>query len=539
MIHDLERETPSKTAKFDVCIIGAGAAGITLAIELLRHGKRVILIEGGGLRYEERSQSLYRGESIGLPYKGLIEGRVRVLGGTTTEWGGQIIELDDIIFRSRDWVRNSGWPITKNELAPYYNRASQLEGLAGANWDDGAVWQELHLEPPSFGDNLVSVFSRWCPQTNFASIHQSTLRNHPDLSLWLHTNACELIIGTDRTAIDAVLCRTLSGREARFAADCFVICMGGLETNRFLLQPRPDGGASPWNRNGLVGRYFQDHIACLAAEIFDLQVQPIQSYFDYVFSHGYKYHPKIKLTPQAEEKEGLLNVCGTVAFVAKGMDTLEYAYRTFRLLKRRRLNEIGAADFWHMAMHFPHLLWHLIPYHVTPLRFLSSDRLNLKLWVHCEQSPDSESRITLSSERDVLGLFRTRIDWRSSTQEISTIRRYVEIVRDEFTRLGLGRIEPDPDLFAADDRILGKFNESFHHLGGTRMANSAAQGVVDTDLRLFGTRNAYVCSTSVFPCTGFANPTHTLIALAVRLADHLRNVSTRTAVSASSMIGAT
>ncbi|MGB8325124.1 MAG: GMC family oxidoreductase, partial [Candidatus Acidiferrum sp.] len=147
----------------------------------------------------------------------------------------------------------------------------------------------------------------------------------------------------------------------------------------------------------------------------------------------------------------------------------------------------------------------------------------LKLSVYCEQSPLSQSRITLSDKRDALGLFQARIDWRVSKQEIETIRRYVQVAQPAFAQHGL-RIEPNPELF--EDGLERKFADFFHHMGGTRMATSASEGVVDVNLRLFGTRNTYVCSSSVFPTSGFANPTHTLLALALRLAWHLKDLPT-------------
>jgi choline dehydrogenase-like flavoprotein len=148
----------------------------------------------------------------------------------------------------------------------------------------------------------------------------------------------------------------------------------------------------------------------------------------------------------------------------------------------------------------------------------------LKLSVYCEQSPLSESRIALTDKRDPLGLYQSSIDWRVSSQELETVRRYVQVARHVFEQRGLAHVEPDPNLF--HDCIVRKFSDNFHHMGGTRMAYSARGGVVDPDLRLFGTRNAYVCSTSVFPTSGFANPTHTLLALAIRLAWHLKTLPT-------------
>ena len=143
----------------------------------------------------------------------------------------------------------------------------------------------------------------------------------------------------------------------------------------------------------------------------------------------------------------------------------------------------------------------------------------MRLRVHCEQQPDTESAITLSAERDALGLLRTQLSWCVSAAELRTIRHFVEVARVALA--GVAEVVPHPDLLADDERFLERCEDSFHHMGGMRMAASAAKGVVDLDLRLWGTRNAFVCSSAVFPTSGFSNPTHTLLALAVRLVDHL------------------
>src|SRR5215469_7626627 len=144
MVIDLEREDAGAaiSSHFDVCILGAGAAGLVLAVELVKHGKRVVVAESGGLRrWERRSQALNRSEIVGLPHAGVHAGRLRALGGTTGAWSGQITELDELDFAGRDWVPGSGWPFPKAALAPAYARAIELEGLAGALPDDDAVWQ--------------------------------------------------------------------------------------------------------------------------------------------------------------------------------------------------------------------------------------------------------------------------------------------------------------------------------------------------------------------------------------------------------------
>jgi choline dehydrogenase-like flavoprotein len=141
------------------------------------------------------------------------------------------------------------------------------------------------------------------------------------------------------------------------------------------------------------------------------------------------------------------------------------------------------------------------------------------LRIHCEQEPTSRSNITLTDQRDPLGLLRVRFDWQISERELETIRQYVLIAQRCLS--GVARIIPDEDLMAGSQKFLTRCDDSNHHMGGMRMSTSDSTGVVDPNLRLYGLANTYICSSAVFPCSGFSNPTHTVLALAIRLSDHL------------------
>ena len=282
VIHDLLHESPAVLTA-DLCIIGAGAAGITLAVESARRGKEVLLLEGGGATREDSSQALYDSEIAGLPHRGVHTGRIRVKGGTTVRWGGQILELDALDFTPRPGVPDSGWPFPKSTLTPFYERALSLEGLAKVERSDAAVWQDLGL-PFTQYDDLEAYLSRWCPEPNFARLHHKTLREHPNIHLWLHASAVELI--TEGTAAAGLRVRTLTGIEAIFRAPHFIFALGGIESSRFFLQPRH--GGLPWNRSGLLGQHFQDHIDCNAAAIEPLDPKSFHDTFDPIFAHGFK-----------------------------------------------------------------------------------------------------------------------------------------------------------------------------------------------------------------------------------------------------------
>ena len=522
MIRDLETDFESNSAPADVCIVGAGAAGIVLAIELAKSGKRVLLLESGGRGEEPATRDLYTSELAGLRHTGIHEGRHRVYGGSTTRWGGQVLELFEDDFARRPWIEGSGWPIAKQELTSYYSRALDLQGLHDVTRDDREAWREVGLDLPEFGPKLTPFFSRWCREPNFTRLHGAALTTAENIEVVLHANAVEILLADDGGTVRGLRCRTLSGREAVFTARQYVFCLGGIETARFLLQAHAEGQA-PWHRNEWLGRHFQDHLDVYCADLVDVQTERFHAYFDHVCRRGYRYEPRFRLTSDEQEKAGLLTVAGMVFFEDRPDSPRDGVWQTMKHLIRGRLREVSARDVGTLAKHLPLLARQMYRYQVQGRSFNPEGLVKFRLRVFCEQEPLGESRITLGTQKDALGHFRARLDWRISERELASVRRFVEVVRDSFAERQLARVVPDPDLMDNPDVFRGKVMDSYHHMGGARMAASATQGVVDLDLKIHGTRNAYVCSSAVFPASGFSNPTHTLLALAVRLADHLKD----------------
>ncbi len=511
MINDLLLQTPAETSPADVCIIGAGAAGILLAVELARAGKRIVVLEGGGPDVEDASQDAYRSEVSGLRHNGIHEGRFRSLGGSTTRWGGQILELDPIDFEHRSWISGSGWPLPKDALTPYYARAIDLEGLGQATLDDDAVWREIGMASPHFA-NFETFFSRWCPETNFARLHGAALRDDPHIDVWLHANAASPVMQDGR--VRGIVAKTLTGKSHTFAAHSFVWCMGGIESSRFFLQPELNG--MPWHRSGLLGKHFQDHLIASAATLQVTDRKRLLDAFANVFSRGYKYHPKIRLSPAEQEKYGTLNVAALIFFQTESANAEAELKSTAKKLLRGKFSEVTGSDLSFFVRNAPLLARQSWAYTVKHRAYVPPDA-RIELGIHCEQPPETTSSIQLSSERDELGMFRTRLEWNISDLELHSIRTCVGVATDALK--DIAHVVPDPDL--ATEKFRYKCGDGYHHMGGMRMAASPQDGVVDLNLKLHGIENGYVCSSAVFPCSGFSNPTHTVLALAVRLADHL------------------
>jgi choline dehydrogenase-like flavoprotein len=514
VIYDLLSETPQADFVADICIAGAGAAGITLAVEFARKGKKVLLLEGGGAVREDSSQAIYDSEIVGLPHRGIHTGRIRVKGGTTVRWGGQILELDAIDFTPRPGVPESGWPFPKTELTSFYERALELEGLARVERSDEAVWRDLGLPFTQFAD-LDAYLSRWCPEPNFARLHNQTLTTHPNIHLWLHASVVELM--TEGDTATGLRCRTLTGVETVFRARRYIFALGGIESSRFFLQPRP--GGLPWNRSGLLGQHFQDHIDCNAALIEPRNLASFHDTFDPIIAHGFKYLPKLRLPPQLQAQLGTLSIGSTMSFEDTGKVRMQ-AKHTIRNLMRGRFSEVSGGNLSHTAKHVP-MLFHQAWRYYIQRRAYAPPTVRILLRIHCEQEPTSRSSIALTDQRDPLGLRRIRFDWQISERELETIRQYVLLAQRSLA--DVARIIPDPDLMSGSPNFLARCDDSNHHMGGMRMSTSETTGIVDTNLCLYDVTNTYICSSAVFPCSGFSNPTHTVLALAIRLSDHLND----------------
>ena len=534
MLHDFEQvesPVPGAQDRVNVCILGAGAAGILLATELAAQGLSVLLVEGGGLSLEPRSQELYRADITGFPYTGATRGRFRTFGGSTTQWGGQIMELDD--FTAREHVQGSGWPFSKTELTSFYGRALRFEGLRLAEPQDSRVWAGLGLSLLDLGPEFRMRYSRWCPERDFSILHGANLRDSRRLQVLYHANATAFVLNEGRTAVRAVRARGYSGREALLHADRFVLALGGIESNRLLLQPLEEGTA-PWQRSGLLGCHFHDHIALNRIPILQIATQPAQRYFGYTGLDGFRYHNKVQLSAAEQSEARTLNVAGTIGpFFQEDFGRDDATVLLREVLRKGRRPSV--AEWRQAARYLPGIGWQTLR---QRLAGEGAEWLRTMLTVHSEQSPRSASSISLSHERDALGLLRVRLDWQISQLELHTLRSYVRRATEVFAARRFARVLPPRGFYEDDALVRSLCSDSYHHMGGARMAATAAEGIVDPQMKLHGIDNLYVCSSAVFPSGGFSNPTHTLLALAMRLGDHLRDKSAADGLSVTTQAAA-
>jgi len=491
----------------DVCIIGAGAAGITIALEWLGNGKQVLLLEGGGFDYEQQMQQLYRGGIVGLPYFPLEAARLHYFGGTTNHWAGFCSTLDPIDFETRDWVPHSGWPIAYEDLAPHYARARELLDLAADEWTS-REWERRDPSLRSLAlDERVAWTKMWqfSRPTRFGTKYRDAIVKAANVHLYTYANVVELMPNESATAVDALRVRTISGREHRVRARQYVLACSTIQNARLLLASNSRVPAGLGNQNDLVGRYFMEHLEMPSGQLV-LTDRRVPDMTMYMFDFGRtKARGEIALSAAMQRENRMLNASvsltpGTLAGAAKAQSTFQ-AFPPDSMPSFRR----SAPDEQSDAAEFA----------TPPVQDMPR---TYDLLTRQEQAPNPRSRVTLMQERDALGMPRAQLDWRLTDLDRSSFRAFYEVLGREMGRAAIGRVRMNDWVLEEGPKWPGSLGGGWHHMGTTRMHPDAKQGVVDVNSRLHGVANVFVAGASVYPTAGCANPTLTLVALSVRLA---------------------
>lgn len=484
MIVDARSVPDASVIECDVCIVGAGAAGITIARELLGRPVQVVLLESGWLKPDAKTQSLYVGEVAERHYFDLDAARSRYFGGTTNLWTGECRPLDAQDFELRDWVPDSGWPFGLDELLPFYRRAQSVCQLGpyGYTADD---WREYGVRPMAIeGGRIQSYAFQYSPPTRFGEVYRNEVRQAPNVVTYLGANVVDLETPAPPQQVRAVKVACLTGTSFRVAARAFVLATGGIENARLLLLSDSVQSGGLGNGHDLVGRYFMEHVYLdAAAEIRALRGAISDFYTVGHWVDGRRGRGILGLTPGVRCRERLTNYCGVI-----GEPSASLLSRLRDAIAQARAKPAPRTYFVKNVM---------------------------------EQAPNPDSRVTLGQDRDRLGCRRVVLRWRLSSVDKSTAHRAHAILGEDLLRSGLGHMTSSMGREA--DPWPASVRGARHHMGTTRMHADPRRGVVDADCRVHGITNLYVAGSSVFPTSGAANPTLTIVALALRLALHLQN----------------
>ncbi len=536
------------------CIVGSGPAGITLALELARTGKSVLLLESGGAKQSDDAQALNAGEvADGALHSPPDKYRQRILGGGTTIWGGRCVPFDPIDFDQRPWMDHSGWPIGYEDVADHYEAANRL-CEAGENEYDarlalrGGMRPLLRgFAPQHFDLNGIERFS--CP-TDFGRRYRDRLQASGTVRVLLNATVTRLRMTPEGDRIDSLDVRNSRDTGFSVVADQYVLAAGGIETPRLLLTSNDVHAQGIGNANDLVGRYYMCHVA---GTIGSLQVNgpPDSVWHGYdIAADGTYCRRRIALKPDVQGRLGLGNVVFrlhhpriadprhrtgplSAIFLAQRFISYEYAKRLVSAVPpgpaiwgRHGLN--AAVDAPSTARFLLHWLRDRTLADRKFPSIIIRPKTNLfSLDFHAEQVPNPDSRITLADAADRFNNRQVRIDWRYSRQDVDTVAQSFGLLRDDLAQQSIGQLtlaadESDIETVVRRDGAYGG-----HHIGTTRMGATERTGVVDRDGKVFGVNNLYVAGSAVFPTSSQANPTLTIVAMALRLAGHLGTIERR------------
>jgi choline dehydrogenase-like flavoprotein len=524
----------------DIVVVGAGAAGITIAKRLSGKSLRVVVLESGSDHYDADAQSLYEGAIVGQQTDPLDVARLRVFGGTTNHWGGWCRPLEPSDFRPRaDWPE-SGWPIGRPDLNPYYREAVAVCQVGPASFDDVAYWQHQPggeaLIPLAFDALQFQSAVFQISRIRFGEAYRADLEKAPNLRVILDATVLELLPAASsrpdqtRKSVGQVSVTTKGSKTFTVSGRIFVVATGGIESTRLLLLSAKINPTGAGNENDLIGRYFLDHVWMTTAAYLRFSHDGYQAplYFDQPTVAGAKMFAAISCAPAFIEREQI----GAARFVLMptrismaGLDSLREVATDLRH---------GAMPD-HLGEHLSNIWSDLYVIADSAYKTITGSKQG---WVTLDETapykgafvdlnfeprPNPDSRVMLDTTTDANGQRRVKLDWRLTDTDRRTATRALDAIAHEFGRLGLGRTRIRLDV--GNDRPWpAELKGSDHHSGTARMSETPKSGVVDANCRVHSVQNLYVAGSAVFPTIGYANPTLTIVALALRLADHLERL---------------
>jgi choline dehydrogenase-like flavoprotein len=488
----------------DVVIVGAGAAGLTLAHTLAAQNIGVILLEQGSTKAAKG----LRGEDVEFGaqhFRSDFETGIGV-GGTTNLWGGQCMRLEPMDLQSRSWIPCSGWPLRYETLASYYAKADAFLGIS--------TRLPAAFLTPTASTTLELAESVFC---------------HPDLkrrvlpgltrSRHAHLLTGARVTGLIRRESQIVGLDVAAGHPLRLRGKTWVLACGTLENARLLLSPTSScpGGVNPGD---LVGRYLQDHPNGRIAAIDASDYRALQNRLGFQNRNRQTVLPKIAAAAGVLEQNEALRSGAQLAYDYPAGSVPSVARELTSALAERRFD---ARTVTAAGKALPGLARSAIQRKRGRPDFSRPQQL----WLHAfsEQLPTPENRVRLSATRDESGRPRLVINWRIEDEVKNGFELLTRTASHAFTAGGFGRATSA--LAPADGDWRAALKDNNHQVGTTRMSASPSEGVVDSDCRVHGLDNLFITGGSVFPTSSYVNPTLTIIALAIRLGELLSNERAR------------
>ena len=541
MLRDARAIASGSTLRREICIVGAGAAGITIARALAERGITSCVLEAGGAGFSRASQAFYEGAAsgtlLGKDTGYAVSSRLRFLGGSTNHWGGWCRPLNDLDFERRPWIEGSGWPIRASDLEPYEQAARTILGIRPFTYDE-ATLASFQSKPLGFGENADVTTDVYHQSTvNFGRTFRAELERAEAIDLILNSTVFDVSLESNGINVKRVEVRTLDARTFFVEARLYVLAAGGLENPRLLLLSDRVRGRGIGNEHDNVGRYFMDHLHVPIGRIalwYSPKDAALYTDFHDEPSVGAAVLGALRVTAGQQEQHRLQNaaftICPTPAPLARSPGGHADFVRSYvsHFYSTRRPPSPGSPDY---DAAYQRYLSDTLLFESAASVANEMDRLTETaadggtgattagvLFARAEQAPNRESRVTLDGDAvDPFGQRRLKLDWQVGEGDKTSLLETARIIGRQLGVAALGRLQ-----ILLDERSpITVGGAGYHHMGTTRMHDDPRLGVVDADCRVHDVANLFVAGSSVFPTSGYANPTFTLVALAARLAAHL------------------
>jgi choline dehydrogenase-like flavoprotein len=529
MLIDFRKHPGDVPIEADICIIGTGAGGISVAQAFLDTNVRVCMIESGGLEYDDATQNLYDGKSL---FFDLLTTRLRYFGGTTNHYSGECSPLDSIDFEARDWVSHSGWPLTHDQVMRYLPAAHQLMDIDLLEYGD-ELWSIVGRAKPDFDPSrLETYFAKHSGYTNgnyldwpgpvrFGEKYRKVLENSDNVRVFLYANATRLKT-IQPQHVDGLEVKSLDGHKNIVRAKAYIIACGGIETPRLMLVSQDTSPAGLGNEHDNVGRYHIDHPFGIVGNAVARDQEAMMA-FSSTFNVGRnKARAILRLTPKQMSQHRLLN---TTFYIGGEQDEKSGVFAAVDLwahLKRWELSDDFASKVLAVLGNLDDVAEEFVrAKQGKEVRIPYTNTFNI--FGLSEQMPDRNNRVMLMAETDALDLPKIEIRTRLDIDQKRTFSLGVDLLGTELARLGIGRVRKADWLRNNSDAWREALSRNGTHPSGTtRMSDSPVDGVVNANCRVHSVDNLFIASSSVFPTNGYANPTLNIAVLALRLADHLK-----------------
>lgn len=555
-IVDFRRMDADAVLTADLCVVGSGPAGISIAAQFLGSDTRVLIVESGGLKRDAECDALNEFDSVGAGRSAHQMVRMRGFGGTSALWTGRCGIFDEIDYLRRPWLKISGWPIGHDDIAKYSDRAGKYLGLGPALYSsqlsyllrqsmDDAAWDPRWLLPtiwqfsrkgasesalPAIAerdhDTIPALQHTGAPQSRhlgrsfFKDFEQSD-----NINVLLNATATSVEVNKEGSRVHSIIVKSLNGKVGRVDATRVVLACGGIDNARLLLASNTVQSCGVGNGRGTVGRFLADHTF---AEIGTYQGKGSESFRArlgnrWLDRHGERhvYQVGVRLSPELQRREGLLNCSVHLLSRGEKQHPITLVGDVLREAKRGSVRPHDLLNLARAAGQPSSLAKGIHDRFVLRQPSLSRPS-EVAFGCVVEQELNPDSRITLAEKQDALGVPLPKIDWRISDLEYLTARRMSDVVFAEMARLAYALPQKADWCDLGADALRSRLLDLAHPMCTTRMSEDPSTGVVDANCKVHGIENLYVAGSSVFGTPGHMNPTLMIVALSIRLAEHIK-----------------